>query len=132
MAIEPATFLRRVTDDFYQAGGKFVIRDFADRSEILSLSEPVIFNCTGLGAAQLFGDMELTPVKGQLLFLPPDPAVDYWTIGGGGGLLYMFSRSDALVLGGTWGVGDGTTHADPAESRRILSGHEKLFAGFRA
>jgi hypothetical protein len=132
MAIEPATFLRRVTDDFHRAGGKFIIRDFADKAEILSLSEPVIFNCTGLGAAQLFGDTELTPVKGQLLFLPPDLAVDYWTIGGGGGLLYMFSRSDALVLGGTWGVGDGTMHADPAESRRILSGHEKLFAGFRA
>lgn len=134
MAIEPATFLRRVTDDFYRAGGSFVIRDFADRAEILSLQEPVIFNCTGLGAAQLFGDTELIPVKGQLLFLPPDLDVDYWTIGGptGSGLLYMFSRSDALVLGGTWGVGDGTTHADPAESRRILAGHEKLFSEFRA
>jgi hypothetical protein len=44
----------------------------------------------------------------------------------------MFSRSDALVLGGTWGVGDGTIHVAPAESRRILSGHEKLFTDFRA
>jgi glycine/D-amino acid oxidase-like deaminating enzyme len=132
MAVEPATFLRRVSDDFYRAGGSLVVRDFSDRAEVLSLAEPVIFNCTGLGAAQLFGDTELTPVKGQLLFLPPDLDVDYWTIGGGEGLLYMFSRSDALVLGGTWGIGDGTMHVDPLESRRILSGHEKLFNGFRA
>lgn len=132
MLIEPATFLRRVTDDYFQAGGQFVVRDFADRADVLSLSEPVIFNCTGLGAATLFGDTELTPVKGQLLFLPPDLDVDYLTVGGGEGLLYMFPRSDALVLGGTFGIGDGTTHADPAESRRILNGHEKLFADFRA
>jgi glycine/D-amino acid oxidase-like deaminating enzyme len=124
-----------LTDDFLQAGGVFVVRDFADRAEVLSLAEPVIFNCTGLGAAQLFGDTELTPVKGQLLFLPPDLDVDYLTVGGGGdgdGLLYMFSRSDALVLGGSFLIGDGTTHADPEESRRILTGHQKLFAGFRA
>lgn len=132
MLIEPATFLRRVTGDFLQAGGVFVVRDFVDRADVLSLAEPVIFNCTGLGAAQLFGDTELTPVKGQLLFLPPDLDVDYLTIGGGEGLLYMFPRSDALVLGGTFLVGDGTTHADPAESRRILAGHQALFADFRA
>jgi glycine/D-amino acid oxidase-like deaminating enzyme len=133
MLIEPATFLRRVTDDFLQADGVFVVRDFVDRADVLSLAEPVIFNCTGLGAAQLFGDTELTPVKGQLLFLPPDLDVDYLTVGGSEeGLLYMFPRSDALVLGGTFLIGDGTTHADPAESRRILAGHQTLFADFRA
>lgn len=132
MLIEPATFLRRVTDDFLQAGGVFVVRDFVDRADVLSLAEPVIFNCTGLGAAQLFGDTELTPVKGHLLFLPPDLDIDYLTIGGGEGLLYMFPRSDALVLGGSFLIGDGTTHVDPAESQRILTGHEKLFADFRA
>ncbi len=82
MMVEPATFLRRITEDFYQAGGKQVIREFQDRDDVLSLSESVIFNCTGLGAAKLFGDDELTPAKGQLVFFPPDLDVDYLTIGG--------------------------------------------------
>ncbi len=130
MMIEPATFLRRLTEDFHQAGGRFVIQDFADKTEILALQERVMFNCTGLGAAKLFDDSELTPAKGQLVFLPPDPAVDYLTIGGGTSSLYMFSRSDAIVLGGTFQLGDYSTQPDPAETERILRENQHLFSGF--
>ena len=130
MMVEPATFLRRLTEDFHQAGGRMVIRNFRDRSEVLALDEPVIFNCTGLGAAALFGDEELTPVKGQLVFLPPDLDVDYLTIGGGNELLYMFSRSDALVLGGTSKKGDYSTQPEPAETARIVAGHQRIFSNF--
>jgi hypothetical protein len=38
----------------------------------------------------LVGDAELTPVRGQLVFVPPDDRVDHLTIGGGDGVLYMF------------------------------------------
>ncbi|MBT7677770.1 MAG: FAD-binding oxidoreductase [Gammaproteobacteria bacterium] len=130
MMVEPATFLRRLTEDFYQAGGEFVIRNFSNKEEILSLPESVLFNCTGLGAATLFEDAELTPAKGQLVFLPPDPDVDYLTIGGGPGSLYMFSRSDALVLGGTFKLGDYSTNPEPDETQRILSEHQRIFSNF--
>jgi hypothetical protein len=56
MHFDPGMLLRRLVQDFQLAGGKLVIRNFADRSEVLSLEESIIFNCTGLGAAQLFGD----------------------------------------------------------------------------
>ena len=130
MLVEPATFLRRLTEDFHQAGGEFEIREFNDRADVLSLEEPVIFNCTGLGAKALFGDEELTPVKGQLVFMPPDPAVDYLTIGGGQGLLYMFSRSYAIVLGGTYKEDDWTVHVEPDETTRIVDEHQRIFSGF--
>ena len=130
MRIEPATFLRRLEQDFRLAGGRFVIRSFVDVDEVLSLAERVVFNCTGLGAAALFGDDELTPAKGQLVFLPPDADVDYFTLGGGRGLLYMFSRSDVLLLGGTFRPGDATTAADPAETERIVSEHRRIFSRF--
>ncbi len=130
MMIEPAIFLRRTIEDFHQAGGRFVIRNFGDKEELLSLSEPVIFNCTGLGARALFGDEELVPVKGQLIFMPPDPEVDYLTIGGGEGDLYMFSRSDVLLLGGIYKPGDWSTHAEPEETARIIGEHQRLFANF--
>ena len=130
MLIEPAIFLRQLNEDFLQARGQIEIRNFRDRSEVLSLHEPVIFNCTGLGAAALFGDDELIPIKGQLLFLPPDSDVDYLTVGGGQGVLYMFSRSDALVLGGTFKRGDESRHPEPAETARIINEHQKIFNNF--
>jgi D-amino-acid oxidase len=40
----------------------------------------VIFNCTGLGARALFGDQELTPIKGQLTVLLPQTEVNYLTV----------------------------------------------------
>lgn len=130
MMIEPAILLSRLTQDFHLAGGRLVIKNFSDLSEVLALSEQVVFNCSGLGAAELFGDTELVPAKGQLVLLPPDPAIDYITMGGGDGILYMFPRSDVLLLGGTFEVNDYTSHPDPGETERIIAGHRRLYAGF--
>jgi hypothetical protein len=69
-------------------------------------------------------------VKGQLAFLPPDPAVDYMTVGPGPGLLYMFPRADVTLLGGTYKKGDYTTHVEPEETQRIIEGHRQLFHAF--
>ncbi len=130
MQIDPAVLLRRLIQDFQAAGGKFVIRDFKDRPDVASLAESVIFNCSGLGAAQLFGDTELIPAKGQLVYFPPDPQVDYMTFGGGRGDLYMLPRSDVILLGGTFKLGDYTTHAEPEETERIVTEHQRLFSDF--
>lgn len=130
MQIDPGTLLRRLTEDFQLAGGNFVIRNFANRTDVLSLPQSVIFNCTGLGAAELFGDEEIRPAKGQLVFLPPDPGVDYMTFGGGEGLLYMFPRSDVLLLGGTFREGDFSRNAEPDETERIVLAHQNAFAEF--
>jgi hypothetical protein len=130
MQIDPGRLLRRLTQDFQLAGGNVRIRNFRGRDDVLSLSEPVIFNCTGLGAAELFGDEDLVPAKGQLVFMPPDPAVDYMTFGGGRGMLHMFPRSDVVLMGGIFKQGDFTTHVEADETERIVSEHQKMFARF--
>jgi len=126
MLIEPSVFLRRTMSDIREAGGRFEIRDFRDRSEVLALGEPVIFNCTGLGAAALFGDTELTPVRGQLVFVPPDERLDYLTVGGGEGVLYMFPRPDGILLGGAFERGASHMTADQATTDRILREHARI------
>jgi glycine/D-amino acid oxidase-like deaminating enzyme len=126
MLIEPSVFLRRTMTDVREAGGRIVVREFRDRAEVLALDEPVIFNCTGLGAAALFGDDQLIPVRGQLVFLPPDDRLDYLTVGGGDGVLYMFPRPDGLLLGGTFERGASHLTADAATTDRIVGEHARI------
>ena len=130
MLIEPAKFLRRIRNDFLIAGGTFVPRNFRSISDLLSLDESVIFNCTGLGSKALFDDEELEPVKGQLVLLPPDPAVDYLTVGGGTGVSYMFSRKGEILLGGSFQRGDWSQEPELEVTQRIIEDHRSLFSRF--
>ena len=77
MLIEPSIYLSALLRDFYIAGGRVVVKEFRGREEIMRLPEPLIFNCTGLGARALFDDQKLGPVRGQLEVLLPQPEVDY-------------------------------------------------------
>lgn len=129
MLIEPPVYLAAVMQDFFIAGGKVVVREFASANEIAALPEPVIMNCTGLGARTLFKDDELTPVKGQLTFLLPQPEVDYITISGD---LYMFPRRDGILLGGTHESGNFSLEPNLEAAQEILEGHRKIFADMRA
>ncbi|MEM8491801.1 MAG: FAD-dependent oxidoreductase [Pseudomonadota bacterium] len=130
MLIEPAKFLRKIRNDFLIAGGVFEQRYFKSLSEVLALEEPVLFNCTGLGARALFDDEELVPVKGQLVLLPPDPSVDYLTVGGGTDVTYMFSRQGEILLGGSYQREDWSMEAEPEVTERIIADHRALFANF--
>jgi glycine/D-amino acid oxidase-like deaminating enzyme len=125
MHIEPSVYLLALLGDFRLAGGRVVVRDFPDPQSIAALSEPVIVNCTGLGAATLFGDADMLPIKGQLTVLMPQPEIDYITIGPGG--LYMMPRQDGIILGGTFERGVATLEPNPVETQRIVQGSRALF-----
>jgi D-amino-acid oxidase len=131
MMVEPATFLRRIRSDFHLSGGKILVRNFLNRSEILSLDESIIFNCTGLGAKALFDDEDLIPIKGQLLFMQPDPAIDYLTIGGGPGVTYMFPRKGEILLGGSYQRNDSSRNVEQDVTDRIIENHQAIFDNMR-
>ena len=91
MMIEPPIYLRALLRDFYSAGGKIVVKEFKSRDEVMRLAEPVIFNCSGLGARELFDDKKLVPARGQLEVLLPQPEIDYGYIGDGQGMCEDFA-----------------------------------------
>jgi glycine/D-amino acid oxidase-like deaminating enzyme len=128
MLIETPIYLNAMLRDFVLAGGRVVVRELRSKADLLALDAPVVFNCTGLGARALLGDEELVPVKGQLTFLLPQPEVDYITLAGG---LYMFPRSDGILLGGTFERGVWSLEPDREAERRILEGHRAFFAAMR-
>ena len=127
--IEPPTYLRALMRDFYLAGGRIVVRDFTTPAELLALPPPAVVNCTGLGARELFGDAELTPIKGQLTVLLPQPGVDYATEKE---RFYMFPRSDGILLGGTYERGVETLEPDLEAEKEILAGQRAIFEGMRS
>jgi glycine/D-amino acid oxidase-like deaminating enzyme len=114
--------------DIQIAGGRIEVRRFATPADIARLPERLAFNCTGLGARELFGDQELHPVRGQLVILLPQPEVAYAFTGAAG---YMFPRADGIILGGTFQHDNWSTEPDPATTERIIRSHQALFAGFR-
>jgi glycine/D-amino acid oxidase-like deaminating enzyme len=129
MLIEPAIYLNALMRDYQTAGGKIAVREFHAPGEVAALSERLIFNCTGLGAGALFGDAEILPIKGQLVFLLPQPEVDYMTIGPD--KTYMFPRRDGILLGGSFERGVNNTEIDAAVTERILKGNGQLFGRMR-
>ena len=114
--------------DFLMAGGKVQVREFHDTAEVTRLRERLVFNCTGLGAKALFNDAELTPVKGQLTFLLPQPEIEYSVVHGG---LYMFSRHDGIVLCGTHDEGNWSLDVDNQMRDQIIAKHRDSFDNMR-
>jgi D-amino-acid oxidase len=136
--IEPSIYLENLVRDFQLWGGHIVIRKFDTPRELAALREPIVINCTGLGARDLFGDQELLPLKGQLTVLVPQPEVQYHTNGGvppvpGATLgIHMMARSDGIALGGTSQRGVWTLEPDEAERKRVVDSHIAVFSAMRA
>ena len=127
--IEPPVYLPALLRDFRDTGGGVHGRTFAIAAEVAALQEPIVVNCTGLGARELFGDSELTAVKGQLTVLLPQPEVDYAVLTDDD--LDMFPRRDGILLGGTPEHGVETLEPNAEAERHILAGHRALFDAMR-
>jgi glycine/D-amino acid oxidase-like deaminating enzyme len=123
MLVEPATYLETLLHDLRVAGAEIHIRDFSSASELLALPGDHLFNCSGLGAATLFDDPELIPVKGQLTVLLPQPELDYNLIRDSH---YLFPRSDGLILGGTFQRNVSDLSLDSDIRRRMLAAHQAI------
>lgn len=139
MRIEPAVFLDAHLRDFLQYGGRTVIRELATPRDLMSLSETLIVNCTGLGSRELFDDQEMAPYKGQLTLLAPQEGVDYGTFGGlettsgePGIGLHMNPRRDGIALGGTAEKDEWSLEPNEEARRRIVEGHIELYDSMRA
>jgi glycine/D-amino acid oxidase-like deaminating enzyme len=126
--VEAGRYLRQMMRDVQIAGGRIEVRRFAARADVAALPERLVFNCTGLGSRDLFGDAELRPARGQLAILEPQPEIRYAFNSSSG---YMFPRPDGILLGGSFELDQWSIEPDPARIARILAAHQRLFAAFR-
>lgn len=128
MYVETGRYLRQMVRDVELAGGHFQVRRFASPADIAALPEGLVFNCTGLGSRDLFGDKDLHPARGQLAILEPQKEVQYAVTGGPG---YMFPRPDGIILGGTFELDQWDTTPEPQTIARIIENHKRFFASLR-
>jgi D-amino-acid oxidase len=128
MYVETGRYLRQMIRDLQLAGGSIAVRSFATPADIAALPEALVFNCTGLGSRQLFGDEELHPARGQLAILEPQPEVRYAFTGSAG---YMFPRPDGILLGGTFELDEWDPTPDAKTIAGIVASHKAFLDAFR-
>jgi glycine/D-amino acid oxidase-like deaminating enzyme len=90
-----ADYSRQLLNDFLIAGGALETREFHTPSDLASLPERMLLNCTGYGARQLWSDESLTPVRGQIAWLIPQEGVHYALQYG---TLNVVGRRDGIVV----------------------------------
>jgi len=131
MMFNLTAYTRVLMGDFGANGGKVEIAEFHTPDDFARLREKTLINATGYGARALFGDQTVTPVRGQLARVIPQPDIDY-------GLFYkgvsFVPRRDGLVFQDVgdsdyYGFNDDTAVADRAEADRAVNTIAGLFNG---
>ena len=122
-------YTRLLLADFHANGGKIEVREFHSPADFAALPEKILINATGYGARGLFGDQSITPVRGQLARVIPDPSVNY-------GLYYkhvaFVPRRDGLVFqvvgeDDYYGFDNDSTTPDRAEAELAVNTIAGLF-----
>jgi glycine/D-amino acid oxidase-like deaminating enzyme len=121
--------------EFFQRGGRFVMRDFHDQTEYGRLKEKVVINATGFAARDLWRDNTIIPVRGQTGWLVPQTD-SYYTVRYRN--VFLTSKADGVVvmnnnpdLGEMLGVGDTNELPDRDAILEGLKIIAPVFAGMR-
>ena len=127
-------YAHQLVQDFQLAGGKLVTREFHSPSEFAELPQPVILHSTGYAARALFSDRSITPVRGQIGWLIPQPEVNYGLYFEG---LNVLSRRDGIVIqpspkGDATGWNDDNEQPDRAEAEAGVRQLQSLYARMKS
>jgi glycine/D-amino acid oxidase-like deaminating enzyme len=130
MMFNLSVYSRLLMSDFLANGGKIEITEFHAPADLARVREKTLINATGFGARALFGDLSVTPVRGQLARMIPQPGAHY-------GLFYkdvsFVPRRDGLVFqrvgeNDYYGFGDETAEPDRAEAELAVNTIAGLFS----
>jgi D-amino-acid oxidase len=124
LLVEPPIFLNKLRTQLAGAV-QMEQRTFTSAVEVVGLPEPIVVNCTGAGPKEFLGDTKLAPIKGQIVLVKAQPALQYLY---SSDETYVFPREDHVVVGGTY------EHApydplDPYKAMAILQMAKDVFAG---
>lgn len=124
-----AAYSQLLIDTLLTNGAAIHQADFHTPADLLALPEPVLVNCTGYGARALLFDESITPVRGQIGWLPVQPDAFYGVFWGP---LNLLARRDGIVVqsspqGEASGWNDDSEAPDPQETHDALALVSRLF-----
>jgi glycine/D-amino acid oxidase-like deaminating enzyme len=123
MMFNLAGYTRMLMADFQANGGKIEIDEFHTPADFSRLSQKTLINATGYGARALLGDQSITPVRGQLARMIPQPEINYGLDYKG---VHFVPRRDGLVFQVVgenyyYGFDDATTAPDRTEAELAVN-----------
>lgn len=108
--------------EFIKKGGTVERRRLSTLDELSDYD--IVVNCSGLNAAELVGDSELTPVRGQVVVVKA-PWIKKFVIADNSDseedMAYILPRRNDVVLGGTKQLGNWSETVDPGTPKAIIS-----------
>jgi D-amino-acid oxidase len=116
---------------FEAAGGRLVRRTVTDVAAEARDADALVV-CAGLGARDLLGDADLTPVRGQVVIVD-NPGLDEWLLDDNAGwpMTYVIPRIDTVVCGGTAERERQDLRPDPEIAAAILDRARALVPALR-
>jgi len=95
-------FLNELYEEAKAKSVVFIEKKFNTLDDVLSLSEDVIFNCTGNGSHKLFNDKNMIPISGHLIYVKKVPGFDYFlssTTADGSWRVTTYPQGNKLAMG---------------------------------
>ncbi|WP_040779459.1 FAD-dependent oxidoreductase [Nocardia pneumoniae] len=119
--VEMPTYLPFLSAQVDAAGARRVLRTVHRLDDLTDLSPDVVVNCAGLRAAELVGDPDVYPIRGQIVRVTnPGLSVSIRDEAHPLGRAYVHPRAGDCVLGGSLEPGEWDTAPDPELARSIL------------
>jgi glycine/D-amino acid oxidase-like deaminating enzyme len=132
MTFNIADYGHTLMTDFLLAGGRIQRHEFHSPRELAALPQKVVINCPGYAARTLWNDASITPVRGQIGWLIPQPEVNYGVVYDG---VNIVPRRDGIVLqmldgGDMRGYGNDSEVPDRAEALTAVGRVAELYSRF--
>ena len=125
-----SSYARMLMSDFLLDGGHIEVTEFHSPADFARLRQKTVVNATGYGARALFGDKSITPVRGQIAHMIPQPELTYSLYYK---TVYFAPRRDGLIFQATgeddyYGFDNDDTTPDRAEAEFAVRTIAELFA----
>jgi D-amino-acid oxidase len=100
--VDMPVYLEYLGARFKSAGGEVEVRSVRSLRDVAE-DAAVIVNCTGIGARILVPDLELRPIRGQLVVVVNPGIEEFFSedTGSSPDLMYVLPHGETVVLGGT-------------------------------
>lgn len=116
---EPVLYLPYLFERFINNGGIFKEAEISSLQEVSTLN-PLVVNCTGLGAKALCNDDDLQPMRGQILRCKKMTIPSCADSTKKGALSYVINRSKDCIIGGTDYENDWNTHIEKSDTDLVV------------